>query len=98
MEQTRTEFSEELIRWAKLQPSLTSVDLTPYLYLAASITGKALLDSGLPERLRDIAFNLLSGVRTQERAVTAGDLSSLTSQDAMTLMAHLGRAATRSPH
>lgn len=90
-------FSEELIRWAKLPPALSDVDLTPYLYLAASIAGTALLDSGLPERLRDIASNLLSGARVEQRSVTNEDLTGMTSQDAGLLVSHLGRAARDRP-
>src|SRR5690606_26075518 len=32
-------FSDDLLRWAKLPPELRAVDLAPYLYLAASVTG-----------------------------------------------------------
>ena len=33
-------FSDDLIRWAKFPPSLADEDLAPYLYLAASFSGK----------------------------------------------------------
>ena len=91
------EFSDELLRWAKLAPALSSVNLGPYLYLAAAFGGTPLLDSGLPVRLRDIAANLVSSVRAEQKSVTDGDLSGLTAQDAVALVTHLGRVARDRP-
>ena len=68
-----SEFADDLLRWAKLPPSLTQVDLTPYLHLAASFSRRTLIDTELPERLRDIAANLLSSSRAEQRAVTNDD-------------------------
>lgn len=90
-------FSEDLIRWAKLTPSLSDDDLTPYLYLAASFSGTPLLDAGLPVRLRDIAAKLLSSVRAQQKAVTTDDLVGLTAPDGEQLVQHLARAARDRP-
>lgn len=90
-------FSDDLIRWAKFPPSLADEDLTPYLYLAASFSGKPLLDAGLPVRLRDIAAKLLSSIRAQQKAVTAEDLAALTTPDAEQLVQHLARAARDRP-
>jgi hypothetical protein len=90
-------FTEDLIRWAKLTPSLPNEDLTPYLYLAASFTGKPLLDEGLPVRLRDIAAKLLSSIRAQRTSVTTDDLAGLTPPDADQLVQHLARAARDGP-
>ncbi len=90
-------FSDDLIRWAKLTPSLSDDDLAPYLYLAASFSGTPLLDAGLPVRLRDIAAQLLSSIRVQQKAVTTDDLAGLTPSDAEQLMQHLAGAARDRP-
>jgi hypothetical protein len=86
-------FPDDLVRWAKLPPELRGLDLAPYFILAASFTGRPLLDAGLPERLRDIAANLLSSVRAEQKSVDDADILALTSGDALTLAQHLGRAA-----
>jgi hypothetical protein len=83
------DFSEGLLRWAKLPPSLAGVDISPYLFLAAAFSGTTLLDEGLSERLRDIAANLLS--RRDARAVTDEDLAALPTNEADELLTHLGR-------
>ena len=83
------DFSEGLLRWAKLTPPLSGQDLSPYLFLAAAFAGAPLLDEGLPERLRDIAANLLS--RRDQRAVTDEDLAALPAGEAEELLKHLGR-------
>jgi hypothetical protein len=90
-------FSDDLIRWAKLTPSLSDDDLAPYLFLAASFSGTPLLDAGLPVRLRDIAAKLLSSIRAQQKAVTTDDLIGLTAPDAEQLVQHLARAARDRP-
>jgi KAP family P-loop domain len=90
-------FSDDLIRWAKLPPSLADDDLAPYLYLAASFSGTPLFDAGLPVRLRDIAAKLVSSIRAQQKAVTADDLTGLTTPDAEQLLQHLARAARDRP-
>jgi KAP family P-loop domain len=90
-------FSDDLIRWAKLTPSLSDHDLAPYLYLAASFRGTPLLDAGLPVRLRDIAAKLLSSIRAQQKAVTNDDLVGLNAPDAEQLVQQLVRAARDRP-
>lgn len=90
-------FSDDLLRWAKLPPALSTVDLAPYLYLAASVTGVELLDSGLPGRLRDIAANLTSSVRAEQKSVADMDLQGLTEPDAVTLAQHLARVGRDRP-
>lgn len=87
--ESKVEFSEGLLRWAKLPPSLAGIDISPYLYLAAAFSGATLLDEGLSERLRDVAANLLS--RRDARAVTREDLVALPSAEANELLVHLGR-------
>ena len=90
-------FTENLVRWAKLPPSLEDIDLSPYLHLAASFAGTLLIDSGLPERLRDVAANLLSSSRAAQKSVTDADIGSLTPADVQALIAHLGRMARDRP-
>jgi hypothetical protein len=91
------EFSDELIRWAKLPPPLSGTDLGPYLYLAAAFTGRALLDEGLPVQLRDLAANLVSSVRAEQKSVADDDLLALSQSDAQALVQHLGRVARDRP-
>jgi hypothetical protein len=90
-------FSEELVRWAKLPPALAELDLSPYLHLAASFAGTALVDAGLPERLRDIASNLLSESRVSQKSVTDQDILALPATDAKALLEHLGRIGRDRP-
>jgi hypothetical protein len=91
------EFSDDLLRWAKLPPALAGADLAPYLYLAASFTGKLLLDTGLPSRLRDLAANLLSHLRTEQMSVTEDDLNALGAADAILLVEYFGRVGRDQP-
>lgn len=90
-------FGEGLLRWAKLHPPLSSVDLASYLHLAASFSGVTLLDSSLPERLRDIAANLLSTARVDRQAVTDSDLDALRTSEAEKLLLHVGRTIRDDP-
>jgi hypothetical protein len=92
-----SEFSQAMIRWAKLTPALTGLDLAPYLTLAASFAGVPLVDEQLPERLRDISANLLSGARTDQSSVKDGELDALSDGDAKDLMAHVGRTLRDQP-
>ena len=90
-------FTDNLVRWAKLPPSLEDIDLSPYLHLAASFAGTPLVDSGLPERLRDVAANLLSSSRAAQKSVTDADISSLPPADVQALIEHVGRMARDRP-
>ena len=90
-------FGEGLLRWARLPPPLSSVDLAPYLHLAASFSGVPLLDSSLPERLRDIAANLLSTARVDRQTVADADLDALTTSEGEKLVLHLGRTIRDDP-
>jgi hypothetical protein len=91
------EFSQAMVRWAKLFPSLQGIDLSPYLTLAASFAGVTLIDDSLPERLRDIAANLLSEARAEQAAVRDTDLDALGDGDAEDLLLHIGRAMRDQP-
>jgi hypothetical protein len=93
----KTAFTEGLLRWAKLPPPLDGTDLSPYLHLAASFSGVTLLDNSLPERLRDIASNLLSTSRAERQAVSDADLDALSQSEAEALLVHLGRTIRDQP-
>lgn len=90
-------FQESMLRWAKLPPVLSGVDLSPYLLLAATFTGTPLVDESLPESLRDIAANLMSSARSDQRAVTNSDLTTLSAADGQALLMHIGRTLRDQP-
>jgi KAP-like P-loop domain-containing protein len=92
------DFPDALVRWAKLPPPLEDIDLAPYLYLAASFSGVTLLDESLPERVRDIAANLLSSSRADRQAVTNEDLDALSTPDAEAVLLHVGRTIRDQPN
>jgi hypothetical protein len=92
-----SDFSEGMLRWAKLPPALAGTDLSPYLFLAASFAGTPLLDEAIPERLRDIAANLQSSAKADQRAVTDADLEALSRAEADALILHLGRTIRDQP-
>lgn len=91
------QFSQAMVRWAKLSPSLRSLDLSPYLTLAATFAGVTLIDDSLPERLRDIAANLLSESRREQASVTDTELDNLGDGDAIDLLRHIGRTMRDQP-
>lgn len=91
------EFSQAMLRWAKLAPPLRGLDLSPYLTLAATFAGVTLIDDSLPERLRDIAANLLSESTRQRASVTDSQLDRLGAGDATDLLRHIGRTMRDQP-
>jgi len=95
--EAQVQFSESMLRWAKLPPSLRGLDLASYLYLAASFTAAPVIDSGLPERLKDLAANLLGATRREREAVSDADLRSLQQGDVDELANHLGRVVRDQP-
>lgn len=94
---TTADYSQAMIRWAKLAPPLNGLDLAPYLTLAASFAGVTLIDESLPEQLRDIAANLLSESRREQASVTDADLDALGDGDATDLLRHIGRVMRDQP-
>lgn len=94
---TSGHFSQAMVRWAKLAPPLRGLDLSPYLTLAASFAGVTLIDESLPERLRDIAANLLSESTRERGSVTDGELDKLGAGDAADLLRHIGRTLRDQP-
>ena len=94
---TDQEFSDALLRWAKLTPSLRDEDLSGYLHLAASFAGQTVLDKDLPERLRDIAASLMSRSRADQHSVADDALRRLPVDDGKALLQHLGRMGRDRP-
>lgn len=85
-------FSDDLIRWAKLDPPLAEVELSPYLHLAASFSGDLLVSNELPARLRDVAGALMS-IGPIGREAADKQAAALPVEDAQLLLAHLARRA-----
>jgi KAP family P-loop domain len=83
-------FHDDLIRWAKLDPLLAEVSLSPYLHLAASFSGDLLVSDDLPQRLRDVASQL-----TVTGAIGSGDADKQAARvpvdDAGTLIRYFSR-------
>ncbi|MFC9545847.1 P-loop NTPase fold protein [Streptomyces sp. NPDC056956] len=90
-------FSQVMLRWARLRPSLNDLDLSPYLTLAAAFAGVTLVDDALPERLRDVAANLLAGRVTARSQVTDEHLTGLGDGDVLDLLRHFGQTMRDQP-
>ena len=86
-------FSDTLVRWAKLPPTLDATTISSYLYLAASFARIEVIDSGLPERLRDLAAALSSSLKVDRAGITDDTLRGLPEADAQT-----AREPSRPPH
>ena len=91
------QFTQGMVRWAKLVPPLQGLDLSPYLTLAAAFAGVTLIDDSLPERLRDLAANLLSSSLSVQRTVTDTALQALGEGDVTDLLLHIGRTVRDQP-
>ncbi|MBD7918621.1 hypothetical protein H9657_10085 [Cellulomonas sp. Sa3CUA2] len=90
-------FSDTLRRWAKLPPALDASAISGYLYLAASFAKIEVTDTGLPERLRDLAAALTSSLKLDRAGVTEHSLNALPEPDAQTLVGYLGRRTRDQP-
>lgn len=90
-------FSDTLRRWAKLPPVLDATAISGYLYLAASFAKIEVIDSGLPERLRDLASALTSSLKVDRSGITDEALQALPEADARTLVGFLGRRTRDQP-
>lgn len=91
------DFSDTLRRWAKLPPALDASAISGYLYLAASFAKIEVIDTGLPERLRDLAVALTSSLKLDRAGVTDETLKLLPEGDAQILVGHLGRRTRDQP-
>ncbi|MHA7146533.1 KAP family P-loop NTPase fold protein [Arthrobacter sp. TmT3-37] len=90
-------FTDTLRRWAKLPPVLDATAISGYLYLAASFAKIEVIDTGLPERLRDVAAALSSSLKIDRAGVTDSALLALPDPDANALVSHLGRRTRDQP-
>ena len=90
-------FTDTLRRWAKLPPALDAAAISGYLYLAASFAKIEVIDSGLPERLRDLAASLTSSLKVDRSGITDAALKALPEADARTLVSFLGRRTRDQP-
>ncbi|WP_104201187.1 P-loop NTPase fold protein [Cryobacterium sp. Y29] len=90
-------FSDTLRRWAILPPALDAAAIAGYLYLAASFAKIEVIDSGLPERLRDLASSLTSSLKVDRSGITEASLKALPESDARTLVDFLGRRTRDQP-
>jgi hypothetical protein len=85
-------FDDDLLRWAKLDPLLAEIDLSPYLHLAASFSGDLLVSDELPQRLRDLALQLTTIGPIGRKA--ADELATrITVEDASILVRYFSRRA-----
>lgn len=91
------DFSDTLRRWAKLPPTLDASAISGYLYLAASFAKIEVIDTGLPERLRDLAAALTSSLKLDRVGATNKSLRLLPEGDAQILVGHLGRRTRDQP-
>ncbi|MBF6099339.1 hypothetical protein IU510_14760 [Nocardia cyriacigeorgica] len=92
-----TGFSDAMVRWAKLPPTLDASQLSAYLYLAASFSNEPLISDGLPEHLRDIAANLTSSSKVDRTSVSNENLRALSDDEARQLIDHLSRSTRDQP-
>ena len=90
-------FSDTLRRWAKLPPALDASAISGYLYLAASFAKIEVIDTGLPERLRDLAVALTSSLKLDRAGVSDQTVKALPEPDAQTLVGYLGRRTRDQP-
>lgn len=90
-------FSDGLIRWARLSPTLSKKDIAPYLVFAASFKHLFLESGSLPETIRDMATQLLSRSPAEARGVTDEMLRSLQPSEASQLASYIGGVAVDEP-
>lgn len=90
-------FSDGLIRWARLSPTLAKKDIAPYLVFAASFKNLFLESGSLPESIRDMATQLLSRSPAEARRVTDEMLRTLQPSEASRLASYIGGVAVDEP-
>lgn len=90
-------FSDTMKRWAKLPPNLDASAISGYLYLAASFAKIEVIETGLPERLRDLAVALTSSLKLDRAGVSDAVLKALPDPDAQVLVGYLGRRTRDQP-
>lgn len=96
-EEEPKKFSDQLIRWARVAPSLSDVDIAPYLVFAASFENIFLTAKGLSERLRDIAASMLSASVADNNSVTDDILNALSEEELRELVTYVGGVIADQP-
>lgn len=94
---SKPQFSDGLVRWARLSPALAKKDIAPYLVFAASFTNLFLESDALPESIRDMATQLLSRSPGEARRVTDEMLQKLQPADANRLVSYIGGVVVDEP-
>lgn len=95
--EAKPQFSDGLVRWARLSPALAKKDIAPYLVFAASFKSLFLESDALPESIRDMATQLLSRSPSEARRVTDEMLQKLQTSDANRLVSYIGGVAVDEP-
>lgn len=95
--EAKPQFSDGLIRWARLSPALAKKDIAPYLVFAASFTNLFLESDALPESIRDMATQLLSRSTSEARRVTHEMMQNLQPSEAKRLISYIGGVAVDEP-
>lgn len=93
----KSQFTDGLIRWARLSPPLAKKDIAPYLVFAASFTNLFVESDALPESIRDMATQLLSRSPVEARRVTDEMLQNLQPSEASRIVAYLGGVTVDEP-
>ena len=93
----KPQFSDGLIRWARLSPALAKKDIAPYLVFAVSFTNLFLESDALPESIRDMATQLLSRSTSEARRVTHEMMQNLQPSEAKRLVSYIGGVAVDEP-
>ncbi|QDG63996.1 P-loop NTPase fold protein [Pseudarthrobacter sp. NIBRBAC000502771] len=93
----KPQFSEGLIRWARLSPALANKDIAPYLVFAASFKSVFLESDALPESIRDMATQLLSRSTSEARRVSDDMLRNLEPSNANRLVTYIGGVIVDEP-
>ncbi|MBN9154704.1 MAG: hypothetical protein J0J05_12045 [Microbacterium sp.] len=95
--EAKPQFSEGLVRWARLSPALAKKDIAPYLVFAASFKSVFLESDALPESIRDMATQLLSRSPGEARRVSDDMLRQLEQSNATRLVSYIGGVVVDEP-
>ncbi|AXA95280.1 P-loop NTPase fold protein [Microbacterium sp. PM5] len=95
--EAKLQFSEGLVRWARLSPALARKDIAPYLVFAASFKSVFLESDALPESIRDMATQLLSRSPGEARRVSDDMLRQLEQSNATRLVSYIGGVIVDEP-
>jgi KAP-like P-loop domain-containing protein len=82
------QYTAQLSRWAALDPSLASLDISPYLLLAASLVGTTVSQDSLPTHLRDVASRLAAPQDVVRRGAQT-EMKNLSIEDRALLVVHV---------